>query len=139
MNRTFQARVTLPEILLLILLSGVSIWCLWTRMIVIAIFFLLFLLVLIEKIIHTQYVLTPDGNLIIDSGRFLKKKIISLETVASIEAVCSSSFFGYSLQRYVLLQIRTGRPIAVIPRNEASFIETAKRFINKSDFPDEKV
>ena len=71
MNRIFHARIALGQYLFLFLVAGMTIWALWNRHILLALLMVAILIVSIEKLIHTTYTITSDGNLVLYHGRFM--------------------------------------------------------------------
>ncbi|MBO7417775.1 MAG: PH domain-containing protein [Bacteroidaceae bacterium] len=122
MNRIFHARITLGQYLFLLIVSGMSFWALWDKHIVLAIVLVIILLLGIEKLIHTTYTLTPDGNLVLYYGRFMSGKTIPLQEVNDVEQAYYMRLFGYGLMRCVLVH-HTGKTEALMPVKEEEFIE----------------
>ena len=65
MDRVFHARVGAARYLALLMFTFMLVYCLWVKYILIAVLWGILLLHFIEKIIHTTYTLTTDGQLII--------------------------------------------------------------------------
>lgn len=131
MNRIFHARITLTDIVLLSLISGMSIWLLWNRMAVLALLFLVLMVIVTEKMIHTTYTITTDGSLIIYKGRFLKIRQIALEDIQSVSVVSPFRIFGKTIRHYVLIECSGGMELALLPKKEDELIEMlGKRCLN---------
>ena len=62
MNRIFHARIAVGQFLFLALISGLAIYMLWDKYVLPAALFMLWLIVVIEKLIHTTYTVTPDSH-----------------------------------------------------------------------------
>lgn len=128
MDRIFHARVTFGQYLFLLLVTGMVCWSLWDKQIWLAIIFAALLIVSIEKLIHTTYTLTSDGNLVLYYGRFMKSKTIPLQEVTGVEQAHSMSIFGFKLMRCVLVHHRN-KTEALMPMKDLEFIQviTKKR------------
>ena len=70
MNRIFHARIVPGQYLFLLLVAVLAFWSLWEKNILLAAVCMLGLVFLIERLIHTTYILTTEGTLRIDRGRF---------------------------------------------------------------------
>ena len=121
MNRIFHARITLGQYLFLLLVTGVAFWTLWNKYIVLAILMVALLVLAIEKLIHTTYTLTSDGNLVLYYGRFMRGKTIPLAELTGVEQVCSMSVFGFKLMSCVLVH-HGNKTEALMPAKEEEFI-----------------
>ena len=90
MNRIFHARIAVGQFLFLALISGLCHFiCCWDKYVLPAALFMLWLIVVIEKLIHTTYTVTPDGKLKLYFGRFSRSKEILLKDVISVERASS--------------------------------------------------
>jgi len=121
MNRIFHARITLTDIALLTVVSFLSMWLLWNRMAILALLFLILMVIVTEKMIHTTYTVTREGSLVIYKGRFLRSRSIMLCDITSVRIVEPFRFFGRALRHYVLVECE-GVQIALLPRKEDEFI-----------------
>lgn len=124
-NRIFHARVTVGQYLFLLLVTVVVIHEMWVKHALMAIIFMLLLVVVIERLIHTTYTLTVDGKLILSYGRFSRAKEISLSDIVSIERTSSMQIGRFALLRYLLLKYgEKGKFVALFPVKEDLFIKT---------------
>ena len=126
MNRIFHARIAIGQYLFLFLVAGMTVWALWDKHIVLALIMAAILIVGIEKLIHTTYTLTSDGNLVLYYGRFMKGKTISLQEVTGVESVCQIRLFGVGLMRCVLVH-HGNKTEALMPVKEEEFIEVINK------------
>ena len=126
MNRISHARITLGQYLFLLLVTGVAFWSLWNKQVVIAILAVGLLTVSIEKLIHTTYTVTADGNLVLYYGRFLKSKTIAVNDVSATETVCSMNLFGFRLMRCVLVH-HGDKAEALMPVKEEEFVKCLRK------------
>jgi len=122
MNRIFHARIAIGQYLFLLLVTGVAIWALWDKHIVLAVLMVILLVLGIEKLIHTTYTLTSDGHLVLYYGRFMKGKTISLQEITEVERVCQMRLFGVGLMRCVLVH-HGNKTEALMPVKEKEFID----------------
>ena len=126
MNRIFHARIAIGQYLFLFLVAGMTVWALWDKHIVLALIMAAILIVGIEKLIHTTYTLTSDGNLVLYYGRFMAGKTISLQEVTGVESVCQIRLFGVGLMRCVLVH-HGNKTEALMPVKEEEFIEVINK------------
>ena len=83
-----------------------------------------FTAVVVERLVHTEYVLTGDGRLVVRRGRWLKEKNIPLADITEVKEV--GAMFGFV--KYVLVSYGAGHHVALQPANAGAFIgEMAKR------------
>lgn len=115
MNRIFHARVPWYTVLFLILLAGITIWSYWERLGLVALISLLWMVVLIERTIHTTYTVTTDGKLVVHRGRFSKDIIVPLTDIRRIELIRSAAIGPICLKRYLLVHCEKGRTLSLIP------------------------
>ena len=122
MNRIFHARIAIGQYLFLLLVTGVAIWALWDKHIVLAVLMVILLVLGIEKLIHTTYTLTSDGHLVLYYGRCMKGKTISLQEITEVERVCQMRLLGVGLMRCVLVH-HGNKTEALMPVKEKEFID----------------
>ena len=126
MNRIFHARVPWYTILFLILLAGITIWAYWERLGVAALVSLLWMVILIERTIHTTYTVTTDGMLLVHRGRFAKEIIIPLTDIRKIERIRSANLGFFCLKSYLLLHHGDDHTLSLIPSKEEEMIMCIK-------------
>ena len=107
MNRIFHARIALGQYLFLFLVAGMTVWALWEKHILVAIVMAAILIVGIEKLIHTTYTITSDGNLV-------------------VEQVYGIRLFGVGLMRCVLVH-HGNKTEALMPVKEEEFIDVINK------------
>ena len=134
MNRIFHARIVWYQYFLLVVLTVNAVGALWCKIILPAVLFMLLLIVVIEQIIHTQYIVTTDGILEVDRGRFIRKKVIPISQITSIKKCNSMKFGRFSVTNYVLIEYGKGEFASTMPVKEREFIELIeKKKRNHSD------
>ena len=133
MNRIFHARIVQGQYLFLLLVAALAFWALWEKNILLAAACMLWLVFLIERLIHTTYTLTVEGTLRIDRGRFNRRRERPLSDIVSVERASSMQVAGRALVRYVLVHYKDGKYDALMPVKEEEFIrQLIKRMEIKS-------
>ncbi len=122
MNRIFHARIVPGQYLFLLLVAALAFWALWEKNILLAAACMLWLVFLIERLIHTTYTLTVEGTLRIDRGRFNRRRERPLSDIVSVERASSMQVAGRALVRYVLVHYKDGKYDALMPVKEEEFI-----------------
>ena len=122
MNRIFHARIVPGQYLFLLLVAVLAFWSLWEKNILLAAVCMLGLVFLIERLIHTTYILTTEGTLRIDRGRFSRRRERPLSDIVSVERASSMQVAGHALVRYVLVHYKDGKYDALMPVKEEEFI-----------------
>lgn len=135
MNRIFHARVPWHSFFLLLLLVVITLWFYWERSGILAALSLLFMVVLVERSIHTTYTVTTDGMLLISRGRFSKPFSVPLLDIHRIEQVRKVRLGSYCLNSYLLLYYgsSTGeeKVVSLIPSNEEELVTYIQKLRRK--------
>lgn len=132
MNRIFHARVTIGQYLFLLLVTIVVVHEMWVKHALMAIIFMVLLVIVIERLIHTTYTLTTDGKLILSYGRFSRPKEILVSDIVSIERTSSMQIGRFALLRYLLLKYgERGKFVALFPVKEDLFVSTLNEYSQK--------
>jgi hypothetical protein len=66
--------------------------------------FTLWVIYMVEKVLHTTYTITPERVLIISQGRFYKKRIIPIDEIESIDELYSLKLAGISVTKFILIK-----------------------------------
>lgn len=125
MNRSFHYRASWLNYSCIIVVAAAAMFSLWHRSAVNALvgFLLMGIVVLmIERIIHTVYVLTSDGHLIISRGRFSRTFSIPVNEIIRIRVVRP----GLLGVRYILIEYGAGHETTVQPVNEDVFLREVR-------------
>ena len=122
MNRIFHARIAMGQYLFLILIGILAVYMLWYKSPFLAAIFMLWLVVIIEKLIHTTYTVTPDGKLVLSFGRFSRSKEILMKDITSVERASSMQVGRFAVMRYVLVKYGEGKCVVLLPVKEEEFI-----------------
>ncbi len=132
MNRIFHARVPWYTLFFLILLLALTVWAYWQRFGLIAMGSLLLMVLLIERTIHTHYIVTTDGQLVIHRGRFSKRIAIPLDDIRRIERRHSVRIGSFSFTNYLLIHYdEPEKSLSLIPSDEDGLIAYIKKMRNK--------
>lgn len=132
MNRIFHARIVPGQYLFLLLMGVLAFWALWTKNVLLAALCMLWLVFLIERLIHTTYTLTAEGTLRIDRGRFSRRRERPYADIVSVGRASSMQVGGYALVRYVLVCYKDGRHDALLPVKEEEFIRQLTRRVEEA-------
>lgn len=77
---------------------------------------------MIERIIHTVYVLTSDGRLIISRGRFSRSLSVPVNEIIRMRVVRP----GLLGVRYIFIEYGAGHETTVQPVNEEAFMREVR-------------
>ncbi|QIU93552.1 PH domain-containing protein [Bacteroides faecium] len=127
MNRIFHARIAWYQYFLLVVLTVNVVGALWCKYILPAVLLMLMLIVVIEQIIHTVYTVTTDGNLEISRGRFIRKKVIPISEITTIQKYRSMKFGSFSVTDYLLIEYGKDKFASVMPVKEREFVELIEK------------
>lgn len=126
MNRTFHYRVSLVNYLAVFIVAAAALFFFWNRSIanaVVGFLLLMAVLMMVERIIHTMYVFTADGVLVIDRGRFSRSIAIPVSDIIKVGIVRPALL----PVRFVTIEYGAGRVVTVQPVNEEAFVDEIKR------------
>lgn len=122
MNRVFPARILPASCLALLLFAYLLVHAFWVKSALLALFCMVVLVLVVERIIHTSYTLTPAGRLVVDRGRFRKQRQIDLADIVQVEQLKAPLFGALLVSHYVLLHCKGGKTIALTPVREDEFV-----------------
>lgn len=123
MTRSFHHRTTLGAVCGIVLFLLLAIYAFWIKNVIVGLLMAFLLVILTERTLHSQYVIS-DGKLIIDNGKLSKAKVIMISQINSCRPM--TSVFG--LVRYLLITYgATDAMVSVQPVNEAAFIAALKK------------
>lgn len=126
MDRTFHYRISWLNIVSIIVVAAAMVYFLWNRSTgsIIVGFVLLFItMLMIERVIHTEYVITADGVLQIKRGKLSRPILIRIDDIATMQVVRSNIL----TLRFIMIVYGRGQQIAVQPVNEEAFMEEIKK------------
>lgn len=116
MIRTFHSKINKVTLFCCLLPATVlAVYFFWVKMPLAALVFMLLVVVVIERLIHTSYIFTDDGMLWIDKGRFSKKTRIALTDIREAEVVRTSAISLLKNRETVMLTMQDGSMRFVAP------------------------
>ena len=122
MYRTFRARITTGQLAFLLLVAGLIVWAWWFKHIIIVLLLAVLMVVCMERLLHTEYVITSDGTLHLSYGRFARSRDIHAADIVAVERAQQLKIGNYGVMRCVLVHSRDGRTVALMPANEDEFV-----------------
>lgn len=123
MTRSFHHRTTLGAICGIVLFLLLAVYAFWIKNVIVGLLMAFLLVILTERTLHSQYVIS-DGKLIIDNGKLSKTKVIMISQINSCRPM--TSVFG--LVRYLLITYGANDAmVSVQPVNEAAFVAALKK------------
>lgn len=135
MNRIFHARIAIGQYLFILLATALTVYGLWEKHILLAVFFILLLIVSIERLIHTTYTVTTDGRLLLYFGRFSRSKEIGLKDVTAVERASSMQVGKCAVMHYILIRYREGKCVALLPVKEEEFVGLIRKQMSEAGSP----
>ena len=128
MTRSFHHRTTVGAMCGILLFLLLALYAFWIKNAVVGLIMAFLLIVLVERTLHSEYIIS-DGNLIINNGKLARAKTINIQEIHDCKPM--TSVFG--LVRYLLLTYgASDRMISVQPQNEAAFITTLQKEMRNS-------
>ncbi|MCF2594084.1 PH domain-containing protein [Bacteroides caecigallinarum] len=135
MDRTFKTEVGWWYWILISITSLLLFFFFWMHDTLLAIIMAVLVIYEIEMLIHTQYVITDDGLLKVETGRFVKGFILNINQIESIDVVRSMKFWAPALSFYRLEIKYNGNnktvKVQVSPRNKEAFLSKLKSMNDK--------
>lgn len=123
MTRSFHHRTTLGAICGIVLFLLLAVYAFWIKNVIVGLLMAFLLIILTERTLHSQYVIS-DGKLIIDNGKLSKTKVIMIGQINSCRPM--TSVFG--IVRYLLITYGANDAmVSVQPVNEAAFVAALKK------------
>lgn len=128
MTRSFHHRTTVGSVCGILLFLLLALYAFWIKNAVVGLIMAFLLIVLVERTLHSEYIIS-DGKLIINNGKLARAKTINIQEIHDCKPM--TSVFG--LVRYLLLTYgASDRMISVQPQNEAAFITTLQKEMRNS-------
>ena len=121
MTRTFHAKLDKKTLLFCLLPSTImAVYFFWIKWPLPEFVFMVFMVIIVERLIHTVYVVTDDGRLIISKGRFSRSVVINLSDIKSVEPVKTSAIFPFRRNDVVGITLKDGaiRLVSPFPADE---------------------
>ena len=126
MNRTFHYKASLLNYAGVAVTAAAALCVFWHRSAanaVVGTVLMLAVVLMVERIIHTAYVFTDDGLLVVSKGRFLRPVSIRVGDIIEVKRMRMSVL----PQGYVLIRYGAGHELSVQPANEDAFINEIRR------------
>lgn len=136
MVRTFHSRIDKKTLVFCLLPATVlAVFFFWVKQPLAALCFMVFLVFVIERLIHTAYTFTDDGWLTVCRGRFSKVGRYALADIEKADIVRPSSLAFLKPKDTVMLTFRNGgvRFITPFPAEEfCRYFNRKKRETDKT-------
>lgn len=126
MNRTFHYRVSFVNYLAIFTVAAAALFFFWNRSTVgtlVAFLLAMAVILMVERIIHTVYVFTSDGLIVIDKGRFSRSLSVPVSDIINVRTVRQPLL----PVRFVIIEYGAGHVVTVQPVNEEAFVDEIKR------------
>lgn len=136
MKRTFQGKITPGMILAFLLFLGSAFFLAWNKN-VYAIFLLFLVILSLERMLHTAFIINSQGNLRITKGRFSKDVVVDIAQVLRVEKG-ESLYTRLGLFSYLNIIMKDGREISVWPADEQGFLDYLKKKHEQTTTHDEE-
>lgn len=120
-TRTYRARLQITNWILIILLSALTIYLIWEGNGLLIAASLVFLLIVIERSIHTEYKLSQD-ELTISNGKLSKTVVVPVSDIKRIERIRKVRIGRKALITYLIIVYGDEKSVSVIPQHEEDFI-----------------
>ena len=124
MDRIFHARIAWYQYAVLAVVTFNAVGALWIKAMVPSLFLMFFMIVLVEWMVHTKYVITGNGTLVVYNGRFVRRKEIPLDTIVSVQRCRSMRIGRFSVTDYLLIRYGQGQHVSVLPVRREEFLHT---------------
>lgn len=131
MNRTFKTVVGWWYWILILVTSVLLFYFFWMHDTVLATIMVILTIYEIEMLIHTQYIITSDDKLRIETGRFVKNFTLNVSQIESVRKVRSMIFWQPALS-FSRLEIKYNGnkktvKVQISPQNEEAFIDKLRK------------
>lgn len=128
MIRTFHSKIN-RKTLCLCLLPGtvLTVYFFWVKLPLPALCCMVFLVFVVERLIHTSYVFTDDGFLWVNQGRFSKARQYALDSIVKAEVVHPSALDFLRNKDTVMLTFRDGGVRFITPTPAVEFCKYFNR------------
>lgn len=121
--RTFRQRISPATVIVTVITALLALSFLWNRSAagaVIALALMLLTVVLVDRILHSEYVFLDD-SLTVRRGRFARPVVIAIKDITEVRTVRTL------FTSYILVVYASGRYITARPDNTGAFIDEIKR------------
>lgn len=132
MNRVFHARILPAYVLALLLFTYLLIHAFWVRSALLSLLCMVVLVLVVERIIHTQYTVTADGRLVVDRGRFRRRLEIAVADIMLVEQVKSPLLGRLLVSHCVLVHCKGGKAVTLLPVKEEEFVQVLRKRVQEA-------
>ena len=132
MKRTFAHRVTAAPVALTVVLAGVALYCFVQRETAATLCGVLAMMVavaVVERTVHTEYVLTSGGELQVSRGRFARRLVVRVAEITRMDIRPTL----LHLADHVLIEYGAEHTVAVQPADKEHFIDELRKIQRKYD------
>ena len=133
MDRVFSSKTEISSYLLLVFSLTATVYAMWNKTGLIYAPCLVLTALIVERIIHSRYVVTADGQLVIEKGRLSKTKTIPLRDINRIDQVCRFHIAGRAFGQYIIIVMGSGEQVPLQPKNESDFVQYISKRRRKMD------
>ncbi len=126
MNRTFQHKISIQALVTLVLLAVCALLCFLNRTGLTPVFGFVCLLLgaaAVDRMIHSEYVMTPDNRLVISRGRIAKPLVLNIDEIVAVRPVRGSLLIA----PHIIIEYGMGHITSVQPADANGFIKEVKR------------
>lgn len=126
MNRTFQHKISVQALATLVLLAACALLCFLNRTGLTPVFGFVCLMLgaaAVDRMIHSEYVMTPDNRLVISRGRLSKPLAINIDEIVAVRPVRGALLVA----PHVIIEYGMGHITSVQPVDTDGFIKEVKR------------
>ena len=125
MIRTFQAKIPASSWVLIAVITWMAGYAAWYRHALLLLIALVLLIVVIERVLHTEYIVSSD-TLIVRNGRFTRIIEIKLADIESVEEISRMNIGGKPLVKYLIIN-HQNKITVVNPRDKEAFLKSLSR------------
>ena len=128
MIRTFHSKLNRKTLVFCLLPATVlAVYFFWVKLPLPALCCMVFLVFVVERLIHTFYVFADDGCLYIHQGRFSKVRKLALADIREAAVVSPSSLAFLKSRDTVMLELRDGSLRFITPSPAEEFCRYLKK------------
>jgi len=127
-NRSFKRRFTIAEGAVIALLAVVFVY-LFLQKNALVLLPTALLVIVIERVVHGEYVFDDADKLSTYNGRFARTECIDLATVVRVE--CKRQLFGWI--HYVEIEYGAGKIMSVVPQEEEEFVKYINQRLDETE------
>ena len=136
MDRTFHSKVDSWYWLLMAVTAFLLFDFFWFHYTIATLLMAVVMIFEIEMLIHTQYIVTGNGKLQIETGRFIANKTILLESITGMREVKSFSIAPALSVHRIEISYQNGQQadkVYVSPQNAGEFVRWIEKKMKKED------